>query len=153
MPWALKAPAPAQWLPRPSLSLPGLVSSSFPPSDRLLQGPPCNTLTFSWSRMSPRRGLETDHWFRQSSKTMVFMRTDIIWKTEAHEDTGASAQRPSNPRSLMDCSCLSTLMCFPSMPGLQEKAQRTSLSVSHFTRGQVIEGNTSERGRDGTPST
>lgn len=84
--------------------------------------------------MSPRRGLETDHWFRQSSKTMVFMRTDIIWKREAHEDTGASALRPPTPGVSWIGPYLSTLTCFPLMPGIQARAQRTFLSVSRFTK-------------------
>ena len=38
-------------------------------------------LTSSLSRMSPSRGLDIDHWFRQSSNMMIFNTVDSIYNT------------------------------------------------------------------------
>lgn len=118
----------------------------------LLEGLPATTLTFSWSRMRPRRGLETDHWFRQSSKTMVFMRTDIIWKTEAHEVTDASAQRPTSPRALMARS----LPLNPEALSLDARdpggsPARLPFCLSFHQRDQVMEETSEREGGVGHP--
>lgn len=70
-----------------------LPSPGPPPMD-----PTAATHTFSLSRMSPSRGLDTDHWFRQSSKTMVFMRTDIIWKIQRKVHGSPWLRAPMQPR-------------------------------------------------------